>query len=543
MNNLFSRLTEQNTPAVNANVMNGLACLYMTKVEDYIHQVFLSASKSLPEGLEYVGFERCTPQEEFEEVTKIKNNKRVYDLAKSDLYLVKYKFTYLGLPIADRFIYLPYVTEGGIFHLGGTPYHITPVLSDKVISPGHDNVFVRLLRDKIIFKRTYHTVILDGMRETPQIIWSRIYRKPNDNKKVPITTKAETSVAHYLFAKYGVSETFRKYAGFTPIFGEDEITEELYPKEDWVICESSHEIAPKTYIGLDYRRTRIKLVIPRHKYSLIAQGLAVGLFYVVDHFPERFRADASYMDNTSLWMILLGHIVFSGLYGENKLFKSIEEHFVSLDACVDNIIIEKLKENNRHIENFYDLLAMILSDFNGMILDSENNSLSMYGKSLEVLYYVLYDITSGIFKANFRLSKLASKRTLQPKDITETFNKNIKMGAIFGLSSGKIITESVSYSGDHKYFKITSKITEQESLPGANRGKSKRMSVGEDKHLDISMVEAGSILFLSKSNPTPTNRLNCFVNIDLPTGTIVPNPELREVLEKTRLMLTGKLRA
>lgn len=550
LDDLFSRLLAENTPIANPYVMNGLACHYMKKAEQYIDDVFRSASNSFPAGLVYDGYERCTPIEEYEESTKVKNNKRTFDLAKSDLYLVKYKFSFNGIPIAHRYIYLPYVNDGSIFSLGGAKFHITPVLSDKVISPGFDNIFVRLLRDKMIFRRCYHTFIIDDIRETTHVVWSQIYRRPKDNsKKIPNTTKAMTCITHYLFAKYGVSKTFQKYAGFVPVVGEEEINTTTYPKDKWIICESSG-VKPKTYMGEFYEPTKIRVAIPRDKLSTISKSLLIGLFYIIDHFPNRFKP--AYLDQTNLFMILLGHIVFSGVYGENKLYSSIEEHFISLDDYVDPIVIGKLKESNYHIKDFYDLLALILNNFNSLVLESENSSLSMYGKSLEVLYYVLYDITVGIFRVNFKLSKLASKKVLSAegvmipkplslKDITETFNKNMKMGAIFGLASGKIITESVSYSGDHKYPKITSKITEQEALPGATRGRSKRLVVGEDKHIDISMVEAGSVLYLSKSNPTPTNRVNPFIILDIATGTILPNPKFKELRDRTQAILKGKI--
>lgn len=533
MHYLFAELIDKHMPPVNDAVMKGLATTYMSKTEEYIDAVFRSASRSFPAGLVYLGYERCTPAEEYAEITKVKNNKRIFDLAKSSLYLVKYKFTFQDQPLPDRFVYLPFVEDAGIFSLGGALFHITPVLSDKVISPGFDSIFVRLLRDKIIFKRCYHSLFIDGIRETTHVIWSQIYRKPRDNKNVPATTKAVTTVPHYLFAKHGFTETFRKYAGFVPVVGEGEITEHNYPKQDWIICESS-QVKPKTFIGEFYPVTSIKLAIPRDKWTPITKALVVGFFYVIDHFPDRFKP--GYLDSQSLWMILLGHIVFSGVYGENKLFTSIQEHFMSLDDYVDTLITEKLRENNYEVNNFYDLLSLILSIFNNLVLDSEHSTLSMYGKSLEVLYYVNYDITAGIFRVNFRLSKLASKKPLTLKDVVETFNKNMKMGAAFGLSSGKIIAESVSYSGDHMYPKITSKITEQESSPGATRGKSKRLVVGEGQHIDISMVEAGSVLFLSKSNPTPTNRVNPYIKLDLATGTILPNEKFAELRAKTEPM-------
>jgi hypothetical protein len=540
MNNIFAQICEKFTPKVNPHVMDGISVVYMKHAEEYVDKVFRSASKSLPPCVTYLGYERATPEEEFAEITKVKNNKRVFDLAKSDIHLVKYKFVFedpvtkIVTPIPDRYIFLLYVNDAGIFRLGGAQFHITPVLSDKVISPGFDSIFVRLLRDKITFKRCYHSLIIDNVRETTNVIWSPIYRKPVDNKKVPATTKAFTTVSHYLFAKFGFTETFRKFAGFVPTVGENEINEANYPRDQWVICESS-QVKPKTYMGDFYEPTLIRLAIPKDKWTPITKALVAGFFYVVDHFPGRLRANC--LDTTYIWMILLGHIVFSGLYGENKLYTSIEEHFMSLDDYLDTIIIEKLKENNYHVENFYDLLALILANFNNLVLENEQGSLSMFGKSLEVLYYAMYDITAGIFKVNFRLNKLASKKPLTLKDVIETFNKNMKPGAVFGLSSGKIISEGVSYSGDHKYPKITSKITEQESLPGGARGKSKRLVVGDGQHVDVSMVEAGSVLYLAKSNPTPTNRINPFVNIDLATGTIVPNPKFTEVRERTKNML------
>lgn len=530
MNRLMAKLFSLHTPPVNEHVMEGLAVLYMKKREDYVDRVFRSASKSFPAGLTYDSYEVCSPEEEFLEATKVKNNKRIHDLAVSYLYLVKYKFSFEGVALPDRYIYLPFVDEAGIMMLGGSSYHITPVLSDKVISPGFDFIFVRLLRDKIIFKRAQHTLIIDNIRETTHVIWSAIYRKPRDNKKVPATTKAMTCIPHYLFAKLGFTETFQRYAGYVPIVGEGDINPQNYPPDQWIICETAG-VAPKTHLGNFYQATPIKLAIPRDKWTQAMKALVVGFYYTVDHFPERFRPD--YLDNKPLWMILLGHIVFSGLYGENKLFTSIEEHFTSLDSYVDSIIVEKLKESKHEVNDFYDLLGLILGNFNNLVLQNEHSPLSMFGKSLETLYYVMYDIVAGLFRVNFRLGKLASKKRLTLKDVVETFNKNMKPGAAFGLSSGKIITESVSYSGDHKYPKITSKITEQESQPGSARGKSKRVVVGEDKHVDVSMAEAGSLLFISKSNPASTNRGNMWMCLDLATGTIIPNPKFEELRKRT----------
>lgn len=536
MQPLFKRMLDKWTPKANPAVMNGLACIYVSKAEQYIDAVFKSVNRSFPEGLEYVGFERCTPQEEYLETTRPKNNKRTFNLARSDLFLVKYFFKFHGEPLPPRYIFLPYVTDGGIIHLGGALFHITPVLSDKVISPGLDNVFVRLLRDKVIFRRCQHSYVISGIRETIQVVWSAIYRKSKDGKKVPLTTKANTCMVHYLMAKYGFSATFKQYCGFVPVVGEEDINPDSYPPEYWVICESDKN-KPKTFVGAFYEPTKIRLAIPVDKWNTFVKSMVGGFFYTVDHFPA--HVPAKEVDNIPTWMILLGHITFSGLYGYNTLYSKIEEHFTSLDEYVDTIKIEELAEAGYKVENFYDLLALVVRNFDEWVVHSGQHSIPVYGKTLEVLYYVLFDVTAGIFRANFMLNKLATKKTLTMKDVVETFNKRLKTGAIHGLRGGKIVASNVSYSGDHKYPKITSVLSEQETLPGGSRGRKKRKVVTERDRIHVSMLEAGSLLFLPKSNPSPMSRCNPFIKVNLANGVIESTPEFQEVLEKTDKLLKG----
>lgn len=534
MQELFAKMLEEHTPKVNPVIMNGIVTEYMSRSLEYIDSVFRTASDSFPTGVEYVGYERCTPTEEFEEVTRPRNGKRQYDLARNDLYMVKYYFKFNGVALPPRFIYMPNIGEAGMFYIGGVNYHMTPVLSDKVISPGLDSIFVKLLRDKVIFRRLYHTMIVNDERIMTQIVWSNIYRKtPN---KMVRTTKAIACLSHYLFAKYGVTGTFRKYCGFVPVFGEEEITETLYPKDKWVICESI-KVKPKDFIGNFYTPNEIRIAVPREHWDMYVQSIISGFFYVIDNFPTRMKV--AYIDNVSVWMVLLGHIIFSGNYSEAKLYKDIESHFISLSEYVDPIVIEKLKENNYYINNFYDLLAIILRDFNSIIVRSNGSTNSVFNKTVEVLYYSLYDITAGIFKVNFTLNKIAAKKELSEREVVEVFNKHLRTGAIFSLTSGKIVTGSVGYSGDHKYPKLTSILTEQENLPGATRGKKSKKTVTEKNRIHTSMLEVGSLLFLPKSNPTPVVRINPYLNVDLKTGSIIQNPKLTQILDTTQEMLKG----
>jgi hypothetical protein len=542
MNSLMSALMAKHTPPMNAAVMNGLACLHMKNAEEYIHAVFTGVNKSLQQhGLVYVGYERCTAEEEYMESTKVRNNKRIYDLAPTDIYMVRYMFEFNGKPIPPRYIYLPFVGPGGLMRISGSLYHLSPVLSDKVISPDNHSVFVRLLRDKVTFWRKGYAMVINGKRGSTEICWSQIYRKQNDKRRIQATTKALTSVAHYLFAKFGFTDTFQKYAGFVPLVSEGGFSPESHPPEQWIIAESTaatSHIKPRTYIGEYYTPTRLQLAIPREHWNPMMQALVAGLFYVVDHFPDRLKTES--LDSTTVWMILLGEIVFSAQFGANKLFQNIQEHFSSLDNCVDKIIVEKLAEIGYNIDNFYDLMAMIMGTWNDLVSKNERSSLSMYGKNLEILYYALYPITSDIFMANFKLNKQASKKPLTENDVIEAFNRNLKSRAIFELAADSIVAESVSYSGDHMYPKITSRLASQENWQGQGGGRRRRLVIGPDQHLNVSQIEVGSVLFLSKANPSPTTRINPFVHVDLATGTIVRNPDMVKLLDHTQQLLDKK---
>jgi hypothetical protein len=530
----FRRLLEQETPISNSLIMNGMGQVAMKKPEEYLHLVFQNL-KGFPVGLRYLGCQRCTPLEEFNEATRIKNNKRTVDIAQSDVYLVKFMFEFEGVRLPDRFFYLPIVGEGGIFHLSGTMYHVTPVISDKVISPGQSSIFVRVLRDRNSFFRCYHSITIDGVVITTHVIWAGLYRRPASSKKLAATTRADTSNVHYLLAKYGFSETFSRYTGCVPVAGGKEINSNTYPDSDWVIVEST-KIQPKTSKDKFYKATEIRLAVPRHLWNDTIREFCAGFFYVVDHFPIMMTLE--FLEVRERWMVLLGSIIFSGGQSHNKLISEIREHLVSLDDCMDPMAINKLKERGIVVETYYDLLAVIVKNFNQMVLEDGSNNLNMFNKNLEIVYYMLYDITSSMITSIFKLNKILQKKgKLLYQDVRTHMSMTVNPGPIYKLTDGRIVAEPVSYSGDHKYLKITSKAAVQESMASGAREKKGRTVISDANHLDISMITSGSVLFLGKGDPSPTNRLNPFVKIDSKTGNFLENPELKKVLTDTERAL------
>lgn len=545
MHKLLSRMMQRHTPVMNERVMNGLASTAMEHLEEYIDAQIRSICVGMPSSVRYVGYAQCSVDEEYREVTRIHSNRRYYNLAQSTVYLMKYFFEFIDelgeIHPITKYIYLPYVLPGGIIQMSGTEMHLIPVLSDKVFTASGDSVFVRLVQDRNNFFRTYHTIILNGRRESRYVAHAEIYRSPSKgraNKTREVTTRALTVLPHYLFARYGFYGAFKRYAGIEPIVGDSTtITAAKYPPEDWVIACSTRLQPPKTNIDLMYQPTDIRLAIRKDQWCHQVECLVVGFFYVVDHFPTRFEATKESVDDCALWMILIGHIRFSGSYPENKLYSSISEHFETIEPYLDQAVKDKLAQSNIHLENYFDLLNYIQVMFDDFILLNEQNGLSVYGKNLEILHWVVYDILYGFTLTKFKLNKIASRNALTLNHVETHIRRVIRVGAVFDLSSGnKIVCEVVGYSGDHKYPKITAIVAEQENRSGGDRDTEKRIVPGPEHWLDLSMVTTGSILNLPKSNPTPMVRINPWICIDETTGTILPNPKFIKLIEENKAL-------
>jgi len=513
------------TPPVNPDIVNGLATKHIPHMEEYIDNILRGVSKGFPVGLEYMGCSRCTPDEEYRELTRKKNTRRSYDVARTDFYMMKYKFRFQGEDLPPRYILLPFVSTAGTIIAAGTRYVISPVLSDKVISVGTSNVFVRLLRDKLTFERVPHNVIINGSRETVQVVWSLVYHVPANLKKLTKTVTAKCALTHYLFCKYGFTETFRRFGNCAPVVGGAEINTNNYPASQWVICESTN-IKPKGFGKFFYQPTTIRVAIRNEEFTPTVRSMVGGFFYIVDHFPARLIKE--YLDHTRLWTVLMGHILFSGTISEGKLFDDVSEHFRSLDEYVDAIVSAQLSEIGHDCTDLYQLFSIVISNFNEWLIGSADKVCSMYDKELSILYYISQNIITAIHTLHYRL-RTAAKKQLTVNSVTKIMNNTLKTGLIFGITRQNACMTSVSYTGDNKFFKITSILASQSS---ANRqgGKKNRARITDPaKRLHVSVAEVGGYSNMPKSEPTGRHRINPHIHLDA-KGMVLKDPEKLSLL-------------
>lgn len=550
---VLAKVCARITPELNPDIMRGLATCYMKNVNTYIDSVARRNFHEAVPGMEYLGIDICSPEETFREIARMRSNRRVFDCAESSVYMVRLK---VGLRVngelqlfRDKYLFLPYVTDGGLMKLGGSQYHVKPVLTNKVISPGHKLLFVRMLGTRKNFYRNGFSIMVDGESKTTFVVHSAIYDAAKGSSKrglAPVTTKAVSCMTHYLLLRYGFTNMCKKFLGHVPVVGNSrEINVENYPATDWHIISTAHShTKPAGVVEQLYESSDIRMAVRKDRWDQGTISLISEVFYVIDHFPTHVRVED--MDDKTNWTTLLGYILVGGQYTIGRIHSQMQEHLTSLDDFVDEFASDKLSEKGYEVNDFYDLAAMLSMRFPDLLSENDRAG-NIYEKYYDVIYHVMRPVTYALTKTRYALQHAAKRigpgrgdtgNAALYNSLDQVFTRRLASRVIFNLNTDDTVLETVSYCGDHWYPRITSKVSEQEKVSGGKGGSRRGMSDAD--HLDISMLEGGSLLFLPKSNPTPVANINPYANIDPRTGSIIPNPALKDLLERTRIRLDDK---
>lgn len=525
------------TPDINGKIANGLATEQLLGVEQYIDQIFKGASNVFPDGLTYEGYKRCTPQEEYNEAVRIKDNRQVFELARSDFYLVSYQFKYKGNPLYPRYLYLPFAEDGGIIHVRGNRFSIQPVLADPSFSIGMSSMFIQLTKTRLTFERNViQHYMANQDRESTYVIWSWVHHGAKNKSKKSMKIVYSTLV-NYLFAKYGVTKTFADFAGCDIIVGGHEINSIDYPADEWVVC-TTVGIPPRAWPkGIPYMQTNVRVAIPKHQYTPLVKNLVGGLFYIADNFPDNIKPE--YVDDPRAWKIILGHIISAKGTSVGLMLREIEEHLLVIDEYVDFIVKQDLHRSGIEIDTIYEMFVHVIEVLSQKTVQSDIAISSVYGKRLITLRYVLHDIVTSINRLTFKLSNALKNKGedgLDEKTIIALMNKFLRKDRIAGLRHKHGEITSISTSNDCMMFGVTSVIVPQEEATAGVGGVSRINLQNPAKHFHMSLAEVCAYNTLPKADPTGRRRINPFVSLSL-DGTVLRDPSLRKMLDESQQKL------
>lgn len=522
MDSTLFKMVENEMPKFNEQLAEGYAVSQLKTNEYYIDRVWRQVEMTFPPNLKYLGYRRPTPAEEFRIISNISKNRRLYDISRSDVYLMQYRFALDGEELDDMlYVYLPYVSQGGIMTIKNSKYVISPVVADIALSVCSDSVFIMLNRAKLTFRKTVGYMNVDGYHRSPYLVYSQIYNTDNKSRKNNITT-----LPHYLYCKYGLLKSFSNLGAAVRVVERSKFDANQYPSSDWVYCTSAeHTVSSRSS---RYRKvTDLGILVPREQYNFRIESMIASFFYVVDRFPERITIHD--YDHPTIWRVLLGKLIMNGSETEGKIIKHIDSHMESVDGYIDSMGREILiADGYPDIETIYDLMYVLIEELPIKIAQAGENIASLYGKRLVIHRYVNEDITQGISRIYFDVIKeYNNKADLTKTDLRRIFKHRLPYTTILSLNSGKAFVKSVSTASDCLTHKVTTITTMQTEC--GKRASKKGPTFGEAQYADASIAELGGITNLPDRDPTGRSSLNLMAMTDS-NGTLMANPKHQHIL-------------
>lgn len=524
LDRLFEVMSEA-TPKFNTAVAKGVAVSHMPHAAAQLDHVLRTAAKSFPEGFEYVRSARCTPEEELRIITDPKFNQKKIDsgrleTAQSDFVLYKFEFKFEGETLPPSYTYVPFCRQAGTFHIRGPMYHISPVLADLTFSVVKKGIFIPFTRDRLTFERIpfqYRTQ--DGIVNS-YVIWSALHKYVADQRdKVGPTT----CLPHYLFAKCGVHDAFKRYANAEIVILDKEPDPELYPESEWDYTTSAG-IVPRGAARSSYVHNDLRLLVRKSARSEITEAMVIGFWYVVSHFPTRI--DCKYIDDPRTWLALLGLVIFQDESNEGKVLNSVTTHMESIDEYVDDLVQESLAAVGVYCNDIYEFFAYTMGAISDLLLNV--NPASGYNKKLTVLNYVLLDAVKAIFHLTYALRN-PGKKGLSIRQIKQSLGKHLSRSLLLGISTGHGEINQITCPGDSIAFKYTSNLVQQVDATGKRNARSKGNVTDPSKFFHSSVISVNNCHFLRKAEPTSRSNLSPFPTI-LPDGQIEINPYVMELM-------------
>lgn len=515
-------------PRLNPDLCNGLAYKQSNLIVGFIDDVLRCASASFPPGLEFIESRPATPEEQLRDMTRLKRNKRQYEVAPSDLYHRVYIFHFEGRPLKLRYLQLPYIRRGGVVRINGSSFVVSPVLADNIFSVEPDKIYMPVTRSKITFQSLPYYFVMDDQTVPTDIVHAKVFRltspKLGNNAR-------KTMLFHYILCKHGLREGLRKYFGVHAEVGNDEINTENYPADEWVICRTrGKRPAVKGYPN--YQPCPVRIAIKRSEYTADLIPALGAFYYIVDHEPDLIDDQ---VDNPMLWRRLLPRFIKNEVVSDRKAMEEMEAHIASVDSYLDDLVRRKLVHEGVPCRDIYDVFMEIVKTYTMRTLNCD--PANMHGKQLETVRFLMYDVVYSISKLLFELVKLSGDR-LRVDFIERVFDQGFKTNIIQKINSRHGEVNTLESATDCLPLAVTKGLVSQSKASDARGGKAKHSSEMTDPSfaLHASQCTVNTYLFISKSAPSARESLNHFMELG-PHNEVVPDERYLHELEELQAMI------
>ena len=531
-----SKLLDYSTaeyPRMNKELCDGISTRQLKEAEYYIDDVWRSIATGFPEGLRYMGYRKCTPTEEFSEVTKASKPRRYIDLLRSDVRMFRYDLQ-LETPhgivdIRPRFIYLPF-GEGGLMYLRGTQYSITAVTGGRSFDVEKGKIYLANRAGKrMMFQKELFTFILNGRACHSHVINSPLH---NADRTERVTNK-QSLIVHYMLAEMGITKLFKKYYDIDVIVGGPELDSLMTDGEFFVARSRGISLTRRGQKG--YRPSKVRIAITAKQYKKEVDTILASIFYILDHYPDAIGVED--MNDPDMWLRLLSRFIFKQNDSDLKSYESMLTHRETIRRYMDTVTKKILLAEDIYCDDIYDLFSYINYNFQDMVIHEDIGS--MYHREINVVRHVLYNVVYNLFTVMFDLQKLQGDRITLDR-ITNILNKKLRRDEIFKVARHKEMSAN-AIACEAKPYGATCNLISQTEVSASSNGRNKHNNKMNDPEalLHISQMEVGTFGMMSKADPTGRDKANPFIQFRK-KDYLDPAPHLVEYFEELDKLLTKR---
>ena len=516
----------QNQPIANKEVCEGLAYHQLLHAEKWIHEAFIAASKAWPKDLVYKGPQRCTPEEQFIQVAK--KNKKQYEIAKNDVYLVKYRFDYQGVFLKYVYFLIPFSQRGGLIYLNGALYKITPVIGGKIFNIEEGNIFMPVPKNRaLVFKGVHLNVAKNGKLVNTNGVYSPLhhFRIRTDRSNFV------SSLVHYILAKYGLSKTLNNLFDLNAVIGDISIEEQY--KETHDVYRSAQWKSVMKKGGKEYTQGSVlRIAIPKEKYNKVNDSVMASIFYIIDKYPGAIHLED--LDESELWLRVLDKFIFKTSTIDKKGLEHLNAHMQSVENMLDKSTIDMLYSEDIKVNNIFELFKFIIYDYNDLVIHEDSGS--MFNKEINVLKYFLYNIVHAINTFSNEIIKFDESQ-LNAKKIAKKLDDLLPIYATLTVRGHGELTP-VSVSVDFMPYYATCNLMSRAKAASGGRNKRNQKNITDPLMLvHSSQVEVTTFGWITKADPTGRGKANPFTYFDRPFHTC-QHPNNEERLKNIQQYLT-----
>jgi hypothetical protein len=384
----------ERTPTLNKDILEGVSVSQMHKVEPYIDWLFKCSAKGYPEGIKYHGGRRCTPKETFMEVTRAQQPCHTFDMARSDIYLMRYDFSYNGEMVKPTYLFLPFISKGGLLHLRDTQYSLAPVISGRIFNIEQGNIYLPSTRLRMGFWQVDHSCIINEIEYNQTVVGSHLYHIQDKS----LRSKRHPLLVHYILARYGLQKTL-EFFGLKFKIGYSELDE--LDKTQWYVYKSKqHNRRDKLF--KEYDIPELRIAISKDTYYTLCCNVISSIFYIVDEMSA-ISTELDELDNPRMWLRNLYFFIFRENTSEGKIHERMSSHLESMDATIDSITISTFKSAGIDCETIYELFRHLILNFQDMCVHYEYGTL--YDLQLNTVETLTFGIRKDIFAIMYALQK------------------------------------------------------------------------------------------------------------------------------------------